>query len=159
MNNLWIVLTIAIGAAVMTQIKSSRTPNQNRKLYTPYLAASEHRNALPPELLVRVADQESSFRSDIITGQTKSSKGAIGIMQIVPRWHPGVDPYDPIDSINYAGRYLRQLKNTTGSWKRALAAYNWGIGNVTQYSENAWPVETQRYVRNILSNLDTEGYA
>ncbi len=47
---------------------------------------------LPKNLLARVAYQESHFRPSIINGTQKSSKGAVGIMQIIPKWHPNVDP-------------------------------------------------------------------
>ncbi len=109
--------------------------------------------SLPLNLLARVAYQESHFRPDIINGETKSSKGAVGIMQIIPRWHPNVDPLDPYDSIRYAGKYLRQLFNKLGSWNLALAAYNWGIGNLQNKGFSNAPLETKNYVSEILSDI------
>ncbi len=108
---------------------------------------------LPLNLLARVAYQESHFRPDIINGETKSEKGAVGIMQIMPRWHPNVDPSDPHDSIQYAGKYLRQLYNKLGTWDLALAAYNWGIGNLQNKGFDNAPLETRNYVSDILSDI------
>ncbi len=108
---------------------------------------------LPLNLLARVAYQESHFRPEIISGETKSEKGAVGIMQIMPRWHPNVDPSDPHDSIQYAGKYLRQLFNKLGTWEHALAAYNWGIGNMQNKGFNNAPLETRNYVSDILSDI------
>ena len=35
-----------------------------------------------------------------------ASAGAVGIAQLMPQYHPGVDPNDPEASIMYAGQYL-----------------------------------------------------
>lgn len=126
---------------------------------TPYLASlhdAEMANGIPHDLLVRLAYQESHFRSDIISGSTTSSAGAVGIMQIVPRWHPNVDPTDPFASITYAAAYLRAQYNRFGTWSYALAAYNWGPGNVAKWiAGNASPpVETQLYVAQITGDVN-----
>jgi len=130
----------------------------------PYLAdiaAAEHLNDLPPSLLARLLYQESRYRPDIINGETKSSAGALGIAQIVPRWHPNVNPLKPTDSIFYAANYLRRLFDKFGTWAKALGAYNWGQGNVGKaidaHGEN-WlsyaPTETKNYVTQILRDVD-----
>ena len=128
--------------------------------YIQDLRGAETSIGLPFNLLARVAYQESRFRSDIISGQTASSAGALGIMQIVPRWHPDVDPLNTTDAIYYAGNYLKGLENQFGSWSKALAAYNWGPTNLKKaidyYGEN-WitttPKETQNYVSQITSDI------
>ena len=122
----------------------------------PYEAAlrdAEYENQLPPGLLGRMAYQESRFRDDIINGDTISRAGAVGIMQIVPRWHPDVDPLNPYDSIAYAGKYIRRLYNRFGSWDMALAAYNWGQGNLSRKGFENAPKETVNYVRDIMSDI------
>lgn len=113
---------------------------------------------LPELLLERVAYQESRFRADIIEGRTISSAGALGLMQIVPRWHPGVDPLNPSAAIDYAGRYLRRLRDRFGSWRLALAAYNWGEGNVANALRDgrrfaSWPSETRNYVQQVAADV------
>lgn len=118
-------------------------------------ADAARRYALPANLLERVAYQESRFRDDIITGRTASPAGALGIMQIVPRWHPGVDPLDPAEAIPYAANYLRGLYQQFGTWRLALAAYNWGPGNISKYKDrpDLWPAETVAYARDITRDL------
>lgn len=112
------------------------------------------RYSLPARLLERVAYEESRFREDIISGQTVSSAGAQGLMQIVPKWHPTVNALDPFASIDYAGKYLRQLFNQFGDWQLALAAYNWGPGNVSKSREpSSWPAETRNYVASISTDV------
>jgi soluble lytic murein transglycosylase-like protein len=112
-------------------------------------------NGLPKNLLARVAYQESRFRDDIISGRKKSGAGAVGLMQIVPKWHPDVDPLNPVESIYYAANYLRQMNRKFGSWKLALAAYNWGPGNVKKVGGDIskMPKETRDYVAQITGDV------
>lgn len=136
------------------------------KAADPYLVEirnAETVNALPHDLLARLLYQESRYRPDIINGVTKSSAGAVGIAQIVPRWHPNVNPMDPIASIRYAGRFLAQLKKQLGTWDKAVAGYNTGAGNVqkaiakSSTSGRDWLAhtadETQKYVKEIFSDI------
>jgi soluble lytic murein transglycosylase-like protein len=84
-----------------------------------------------------------------------SSKGAIGLMQIMPetwaelraRYDLGADPYDPRDNILAGAAYLREMHDRYGS-PGFLAAYNAGP---TRYEEHLTtglelPAETQAYV-------------
>jgi len=129
------------------------TPPKGKK-YDIYFRQAELINNLPPGLLSRIAYQESRFRDDIIFGKTKSSAGAIGIMQIIPKFHPGVDPYDPVASIYYAGGFLKRLYNRFGDWKKVLAGYNWGEGNVERKGIDNAPLETKNYVAQISSDIN-----
>src|SRR5687768_7649601 len=123
--------------------------------YKPLLEAAEKRYGIPSGMLARLAWQESRFRADIISGKTVSSAGAMGIMQIVPRWHPGVDPLVPAQAIDYAGRYLSSLYRQFGRWDYALKAYNWGQGNVKAWlaGEKMEPMETRLYSSQILADI------
>lgn len=144
----------AVGFVTVTaQRIFSWAPPGAAKPYLPAIDAAERAQGLPRNLLARMAYQESRFRPDIISGQTKSSAGAIGILQIIPKWHPGVDPYDALDSIDYAARFVRRLFNRFGDWKLALAAYNWGEGNVSKFAADRWPAETVKYVREITRDV------
>jgi len=136
----------------------------------PYRAALEYASnqyAIPWPLLARVAYQESRFRADIISGKVRSSAGAVGIMQIVPKWHPELAQsgltaeqaaLDPDRAILYAAKYLRQLFRQFGTWEKALAAYNWGPGNLNNdladgVLGNSWPAETKAYVSQIAKDV------
>lgn len=127
----------------------------------PYLVlieAAERAYGIPQNMLARLLYQESRYRQDIITGRTRSPAGALGIAQFMPATAAelGVDPLDPASAIDGAGRYLAGLYRQLGDWKLALAAYNWGIGNVKRKGLGAAPAETQSYVAGILGDL---GYA
>ena len=55
-------------------------------------------HGIDADIFVRQIDQESNF--DPNAGP--SPAGAEGIAQIVPHWHPGIDPWDPFASLTYA---------------------------------------------------------
>ena len=121
----------------------------------PYIADvydAEDSNEIPRGLLKKLIFQESRFREDIISGNTKSSKGATGIAQFMPSTAEelGVDPTDPKQAIPAAGKYLSSLKKQTGSWEGAVAAYNWGPGNVARKGIENAPQETQDYLVAVL---------
>ena len=118
--------------------------------YKPYIDSATARYGLPSGLLDKLLYQESRYRPDIINGSTKSSVGAIGIAQFMPATAAqfGIDPTNPYASIDAAAKYLSQLYGQFQDWDLAVAAYNWGPGNVAKYNEgNATPpAETVAYV-------------
>jgi hypothetical protein len=151
---------LSAGAGVLAQlgaaVKKLFTPPKSAAPYLEAITQAEQANNLPPTLLARVLYQESRFRPEIINGTVKSKAGAIGIAQIVPKWHPGVNPYNPTESIAYAAGYLRQLFNQFGSWDKALAAYNWGPGNLKAAGLDRAPAETRDYVAQIGADVSLE---
>ena len=116
---------------------------------------AEYTHGLPQHLLARTAQQESNFKVN-----ARSAAGAQGIMQLVPRWHPSVDPFDVAAAIDYAGALLRKHFNRFGSWTKALAAYNAGptrlAREVSAHRVN-WlahmPGETQDYIARITNDV------
>lgn len=142
-------------AAVNDTLRKLWQPPAAAAPYLDAIRAAEAKYQLPDDLLARVLHQESRFRPDIIEGRTKSSAGALGIAQFMPATaaEMGVDPLDPFSSIDGAGRYLRRLYNATGDWEKALAAYNWGIGNVQRKGLGAAPLETRNYTAQILGDV------
>jgi len=123
--------------------------------YLAAIAAAEDSNGIPRNLLARLLYQESRFREDIISGATSSPAGALGIAQFMPATAAefGLNPLDPYASIAAAGRYLAQLYRRFGNWPEALAAYNWGQGNVSRKGLAAAPLETRNYVAQITGDI------
>ena len=100
---------------------------------------------IPADFFSRFIQAESSWNPGAV-----SSKGAEGIVQIVPTMHPEAgDPFDPMHAISWAAGYLRQLYDKYGSWDIAFAAYNAGEGNVAKYGGIPPFQETQAYVSQI----------
>lgn len=130
--------------------------------YAKYLSSFEtaaRKHGVPLELLLRQAYQESRFRSDIISGKKRSKAGAVGIMQIIPKWHPALDPGDAAaderaalnvpTAADYGAAFMAKLYKKYGRWDVALAAYNAGPGNVDKYRGVPPFAETVAYVREI----------
>lgn len=110
--------------------------------YDALFAAAEHKYFLPEGLLRRMAYQESRFDREAV-----SPVGAVGLMQFMPATAAeyGIDPRDAAQSINAAGAYMARLYKITGTWSKALAAYNWGVGNVQRKGMERAPAETVAY--------------
>lgn len=79
-----------------------------------------------PDYFERQIQQESGFNPEA----HNEGSNASGIAQIIPKWHPGVDVWNPYESLTYAAQLMRSYYNKFGSYPKALAAYNWGSGNV-----------------------------
>jgi soluble lytic murein transglycosylase-like protein len=133
------------------------------KEYAALFYQQEQKYGMPNMLLANQAYAESGFRPDVIDGRTVSSANAVGIMQIVVKWHPGLAAGDavadravavnPSLAIPYAAKYLNDLRKQFGSWKLALAAYNWGPGNLAKQLRGPYPAETVAYVRKITGEV------
>lgn len=131
-------------------------PPARAHAYMPVIADAREAHNLPDGLLARLLHEESSYRRDVIAGHTISSSGAVGIAQLMPSTAQelGVNPRNPVCSIYAAAEYLAWLQEHTGTWKDALAAYNWGIGRVWLHGREAAPPETQRFVKRIARDVD-----
>lgn len=116
------------------------------------------RYGLPPGLLYSQIYQESGCRVDAVGPTTKYGR-AVGIAQIISSFHPGVNPRDPIESINYLAQWLsshyQQYKN---SWALAVASWHAGEPAVNKSQpcvpgtyDKAAGIGTLAYVRSILS--------
>lgn len=130
-------------------------PPAAAKPYLEAISQAEARHGLPKNLLARQLQQESSYKPEIITGKQKSITGAVGIAQFMPATAKefGIDPTNPWQSIDAAGKYMKQLYNRFGTWPLALAAYNWGMGNVAKKGIDKAPKETRNYFTQILADI------
>jgi len=111
--------------AILTGVYSV-DKKQAREL-APVITNAAFENEVPVEILTSLIHIESSFKPD-----AKSNKGAIGYAQVMPRYWDGVTPYNIRDKYEniYAGAFiLRRYFEKTGSWRKAIEAYNIGITN------------------------------
>jgi len=104
--------------------------------------------SLAPELIRSVVSVESNFQV-----QAVSSAGAQGLKQLMPETAQelGVeDSFDPQQNLLGGSRYLKQLLDKyNGDLDKALAAYNWGQGNVDRKGLEQMPRETRNYLTKV----------
>lgn len=110
---------------------------------------------ISPYYFVRQINAESGFNPNAY-----SPAGAVGIAQFIPSTAAslGVNPYDPVSSLDGAARLMASLSNQFGGdYAKALAAYNAGPGavqNAVNVAGANWlavlPYETQVYVNKIM---------
>lgn len=111
--------------------------------------AAARRHGLDPELVLAVVSVESAFQPDAV-----SPKGARGLMQLMPATAQelGVDnAFDPAQNLEGGSRHLRELvERYDGDLRKALAAYNAGVGAVHRYGGVPPYPETRDYVKKVL---------
>ncbi|HCI5445174.1 TPA: lytic transglycosylase domain-containing protein, partial [Klebsiella pneumoniae] len=124
----------------------------------PMMGKLEAMYNLPAGLLRSVALTESRGDQFAISGA-----GAQGLFQFMPGTARdmglrGNDVFDPVKSAEAAARYLSMLlQKNGGDLNKALASYNWGIGNVQKYGMALMPQETRQYIPKVLSNMPGAG--
>jgi soluble lytic murein transglycosylase-like protein len=136
----------ALGPSALSALGSSALSAPTSRAGVPYgdlFAATAGRYGLPPALLAAVAKVESGYDPRAV-----SAAGAQGLMQIMPGTARGlgVNPFDPAQAIDGAGRMLSGNLREFGSLPLALAAYNAGGGAVRKYGGIPPYAETQAYV-------------
>jgi soluble lytic murein transglycosylase-like protein len=120
--------------------------------YEPIIQQASQTYGVDPALIRAVIRAESNFKNE-----STSPKGAMGLMQIMPVTAKDLgirDAYDPQENIMGGTRYLKSLLDRyNGDVPTALAAYNWGMGNVERRPEKL-PRETRFYISRIQQFLD-----
>jgi hypothetical protein len=122
---------------------------QKNRDFDPIVKAAGEKFGVDTSLIRAVIQTESSGNPLAV-----SRAGAQGLMQLMPKTAAelGVrDPFEPSQNIMGGTRYLRKLLDRyQGDRKLALAAYNWGMGNVENRLE-AMPRETRNYILKVES--------
>jgi membrane-bound lytic murein transglycosylase D len=146
--------------------------------YMFYIVQEVNARNMPTEIAL-LPFVESAFVT-----HAKSSAKAVGLWQFMPatgkdfRLTQNVfrdERRDVVQSTDAALDYLQRLYSQFGSWELALAAYNWGAGNVskaqkrnlaaglpTDYESLTMPKETRNYVPKLMAYrqivLDPQAY-
>jgi soluble lytic murein transglycosylase-like protein len=139
------------GAHAEQESSATRRPNDSPLLpFAAFVTEASKRFGVPEQWIRAVMQVESSAKQ-----RARSSKGAIGLMQIMPKtWTElrahyglGADPYDPRDNILAGAAYIRELYDRYGA-PEFLAAYNAGPGRYERHLATGRPLpdETQAYV-------------
>ena len=126
-------------------------PNDGKPYYS-IRAATAAVYKIPLWLINAIITAESNWKPGAV-----SPCGAQGLMQLMPvvcGEYGITDPFDPEQNIMGGVRHIaRQLKShyVLGDIRKALAAYNAGIGNVKKYRGIPPFDETQKYVAKIMA--------
>jgi membrane-bound lytic murein transglycosylase D len=122
-----------------------------------------------PQDLIYLAVAESGFQPQALNARS----GAGGMWQFMPTGAYGLarngwfdERFDPQKSSIAYARYMKTLYNQFGDWYLAMAAYDWGPGNVQRavmrtgyadfwelYRRNVLPGETKNYVPGIIAAI------
>lgn len=108
------------------------------------------------DLVHKVIKAESNFNPKAV-----SKKGAMGLMQLMPKTAKAMgvsDPFDPKQNVEGGKKYLNQLlAKYNGDQEKALAAYNAGPGKVDRLLAkfpDQWkqmlPKETRNYLAKVM---------
>jgi len=120
--------------------------------YDPYIEIVAKDNGVDPTLVKAVALVESGFNP-----RAKSSKGAQGLMQLMPKTaaqYGVTNLKDPYQNLTAGTKHLRELLDRyEGDVTLALAAYNAGSGAVTRYGGVPAYAETQDYVKKVQAKM------
>jgi soluble lytic murein transglycosylase-like protein len=122
------------------------------------VAEASARFGIPQDWIRRVMRAESGGRTELNGRPIESPKGAMGLMQVMPRtWEAmrrryglGSDPHDPRDNILAGAAYLREMHDRFG-YPGLFAAYNAGPGRYAEHLSTGrrLPVETIAYVASV----------
>jgi Transglycosylase SLT domain len=118
--------------------------------YDPLIERAATRHDVDVRIVRAIIQVESAFQP-----RARSSKGAMGLMQLMPktaRQYEARNPYDPASNIEAGTKYLKQLLDEF-ELPLALAAYNAGEGAVRRFGGIPPYAETQAYVAKILGLL------
>jgi len=117
------------------------------------VSAAGTRNNIDPDLIISVIRAESGFNPNAV-----SSKGAKGLMQLMPRTAASLgvlNILDPVDNVEGGTRYLRDLLDLYhNDLLKTLAAYNAGPQRVEQYQGVPPYRETRAYITRIILDLN-----
>jgi soluble lytic murein transglycosylase-like protein len=158
-----------------TSVRAQRTAAvaQNPSFFVskqPELGPEIARELIPSEEIRDIVDQGaklSGLDTDLVRAVVRresaynpwatSTKGAQGLMQLMPSVQAqfGVtDPYDPKQNVAAGTRLLKQLLDQfDGDLPRALGAYNAGPARVEQWGGVPPFPETMQYVNGIMSDI------
>jgi membrane-bound lytic murein transglycosylase D len=137
--------------------------------YKDMISKNLHDAGLPQDLIY-LAVMESGFQPQALNAKS----GAGGMWQFMPYqgayglarngWFD--ERFDPEKSSIAYAKYMKMLYNQFGDWYLAMAAYNWGPGNVQRsvmktgyadfwelYRRNVLPEQTKNYVPGIIAAI------
>lgn len=145
---------VSMNSIVETKTESKIPSNENPRSLSNIINEHAERNQISPALIKAVIQTESGYN-----GNALSSKGAIGLMQVLPstaNMYGSYNLYEVNDNITVGTKHLAYLIKKYKYLPYALAAYNAGEGNVDKYNGIPPFAETQSYVLKVLKSYNRE---
>lgn len=139
-------------AAETVKVEFVPSPRLQSRPFAKIIAAAAENTSLDPVLVHAVISVESGYNP-----AARSSKGALGLMQVLPetgaRYGIKNVALSPAANVRAGTRYLKDLMDMFDRrLDLVLAAYNAGEGAVIKYGERIPPFrETQHYVPTVLA--------
>lgn len=136
------------------QAQATAVPSLSKAQTLALISWASAKYRVSPAFVTSIVAAESNFDSTAV-----SSKGAIGLMQLMPETARefGADPSIPEENVDAGTHYLHYLlvryQNTRQAVTRAIAAYNAGPGMVDRYRGVPPFRETRSYVTRVLAFL------
>jgi soluble lytic murein transglycosylase-like protein len=144
------MLSSGAARAEQESLATQRPNDSSVHPFAAFVTEASKRFGVPEHWIRAVMHVESSAKL-----RARSSKGAMGLMQIMPktwaelraRYGLGADPFDPRDNILAGAAYIRELYDRYGA-PGFLAGYNAGPGRYERHLATGRPLpdETQAYV-------------
>jgi hypothetical protein len=139
-----------------SSVRSSDTSSSYREKLKPHVERIARKHGLNPLLIECIVEVESGFNPYAV-----SSKGAMGLMQLMPETGEKLNVinfYDPIENLEAGVKHLRYLlERFDGKMELALAAYNSGENAVAENGGIPPFQETQEYVKKIMDLVKAGG--
>ena len=128
-------------------VKSSKVQGDFSSWLDSIISEASQKYDVDPGLIKAVIKAESNFNP-----QAVSHAGARGLMQLMPATARSLgvtDSFDPEQNVMGGTRFLKDmLQRYDGDVDAALAAYNWGPGNVDKRPDHL-PRETRDYLARV----------
>ena len=150
------------GQGVLKNLASNDKVESRLSNWSGLIEDKANKHGVDPLLVRSIMKQESGGKND-----ARSHAGAAGLMQLMPNTARGLgvnDSHDPAQNVEGGTKYISQMiKMFDGNVPVALAAYNWGPGNMQKLIKRTGttdinqlmqhlPAETRGYVTNITRN-------
>lgn len=128
--------------------KTYRVNTNTANRVAPLIIQNADRHDVSPSLLAAVIRQESTYRP-----QVTSHAGAVGLMQIIPKYWQKQCPgnlYDEAINIQCGASILHQYQQRAGSIKKALGYYN--VGPAGYENNRKMRKQGKKYAKSVLKH-------